>query len=267
MNELDTYLTNRLAQKLSSQNHDDSFLSVWEEWLETLPILGAADLLNTYITHKRPVAFFEPESITIEIYDSFAGRIPVVVFENDSDFEAFITNCAYRGERPSNISQMGASFIYGKTQRFLTLSRKFYSNTAPEYVGLTPEQWREKSMLIRREHEITHYYTKTFYGSARNNLHDELIADFIGLYSAFGHYDAKLFRHFMGLDGSDGRLSLYTAGLSAESRKAVAEIACECSDRLEAWQDSDSFRKMNNNSRIDYLCQLGIQGIIQNIPH
>lgn len=267
MNELDTYLTNRLAQKLSSVNRDESFLKQWRERLDALPVLGAAGLLNTYITHKRPVTFSEPESITIEIYGSFAGKIPIVVFGNASDFEDFIVNLVYRGERPSNISQMGASFIYGRTQRFLTLSRKFYSSTAPEYVGLTPEDWCEKSMLIRREHEITHYYTKTFYGSASNNLHDELIADFMGMYSAFGRYDAKLFRHFMGLDGSDGRLSLYTSGLSAESQRTVAEIACECSDALEAWQDSESFRKMDTPSRIDYLCRLGIQGIIRDIPH
>ena len=266
MNELDTYLVNRLTEKLSPVNYDDSFISVWHEWLDELPILGAAGLLNKHITHKRPAAFSEPESITIEIYDSFAGRIPLVVFGNASDFEDFIVNLIYKGERPSSISQMGASFIYGRTQRFLTLSRKFYSNTSPEYVGLSPEEWREKSMLIRREHELTHYYTKTFYGSASNNLHDELIADFIGMYSAFGRYSAKLFRHFMGLDGSDGRLSLYTLGLSPESQRAVAEIACECSDALEAWQDSESFRKMDTPSRIDCLCQLGIQGIIHSIP-
>ncbi|MBQ7216826.1 MAG: hypothetical protein IJS39_12685 [Synergistaceae bacterium] len=266
MNELDTYLTNRLSQKLSSVNRDESFLAQWHKWLDSLPVLGAATLLNTYITHKRPAAFSEPESITIEIYDSFAGKIPLVIFGNASDFESFIVNLIYRGERPSNFSQMGASFIYGRTQRFLTLSRKFYSNTSHEYVGLSPEEWREKSMLIRREHEITHYYTKTFYGSASSNLHDELIADFMGMYSAFGHYDAKLFRHFMGLDGSDGRLSLYTSGLSPESQRAVAEIACECSEKLEAWQDTQAFRKMDTPSRIDYLCQLGIQGIIRDIP-
>lgn len=233
---------------------------MWQDWLDTS---SYADLLNEHITPKRPVNFSQPQAISIELYDSFAGRIPVVVFGQDSDFEAFVVNCAYRGKRPDNISQMGASFIYGKTQRFLTLSRKFYSNTAPEYLGLSVEEWREKSMLIRREHELTHYYTKRLYGSASNNLHDELIADFMGLYSAFGHYDAKLFRHFMGLDGTDGRLSLYTAGLSPESQRAVAEIASECSERLEAWQNTDSFREMDRAERIDYLCVLGIQGIIQ----
>ncbi|MBR0034233.1 MAG: hypothetical protein IJP54_01025, partial [Synergistaceae bacterium] len=64
MNELDTYLTNRLSQKLSSVNRDESFLAQWHKWLDSLPVLGAATLLNTYITHKRPAAFSEPESIT-----------------------------------------------------------------------------------------------------------------------------------------------------------------------------------------------------------
>jgi hypothetical protein len=247
---------------LSAENHDDSFLRIWQYWLDTE---SPCELLNNHITHKRPVNFSQPQNITIEIYASFAGRIPIVVFGNASDFEGFILNCT--GGHPDDISRMGASFIYGNSQRFLVLSRKFYSNTSPEYMGLSAEEWREKSMLLRREHELTHYYTKRFYGSACNNLHDELIADFTGLYSAFGHYDAKLFRHFMGIDGShDGRLSLYTEGLSPETRKSVAEIACECSDRLEVWQYTESFRKMDTVSRIDYLCGLGIQGIIRNIP-
>ena len=266
MNELDDYLANRLAHKLQAVNDDESFLAQWHEWLAMLPVYGAAGLLNHYITAKRPVNFSNPESISIEIHASPAGRVPVIVFGNASDFEGFIVNLVYKGERPDDISQMGASFIYGKRQRFLTLSCKYYSNTPPEYVGLSSEEWREKSMIIRREHELTHYYTKKYYGSASNNLHDELIADFIGMYEAFGHYDAKLFLHFMGIDGThEGRLPLYTSGLAPEPQKAIAEIACECSDALERWQASESFMMMDRPSRIDYLCELGISGIIQRI--
>ena len=159
-----------------------------------------AEILNEYIVSKRPVNFREPDNITLEIFHSAAGDVPVITLGNASDFEDFIVNLVYKGSRPDNISQMGASFVFGKSQRFLVLSKKFYSNTQPEYVSLSPEEWREKSMILRREHECTHYYTKRFYGSASNNLHDELIADFMGIYEALGYYKAKLFQHFMGIE-------------------------------------------------------------------
>ncbi|MBR1656885.1 MAG: hypothetical protein IJ697_00260 [Synergistaceae bacterium] len=168
----------------------------------------------------------------------------------------------YKGERPDDISEMGASFIYGRKQRFLVLSKKYYSNTEPEFVGLPPGEWREKSMILRREHEVTHYYTKKFYGSASNNLHDELIADFVGIYEAFGYYEARLFKHFLGIDGTGGgRLSLYTDGLSHNVREAVAEIAGRCADTLETWTKTARFMNMNKTERINYLCETSIKDL------
>lgn len=114
-------------------------------------------------------------------------------------------------------------------------------------------------MILRREHECTHYYTKKFYGSASNNLHDELIADFFGIYAAFGYYQAKLFKHFMGIDGTHGgRLSLYTAELSPNVRKAVEEIARKCSKRLEEWSKSGEFLSMSKAERINFLCEKNV---------
>ena len=120
-------------------------------------------------------------------------------------------------------------------------------------------------MVIRREHECTHYYTKRFYGSASNNLHDELIADFVGIYEAFGYYDAKLFQHFMGIDGTgtnEGRLSLYTVGLSQEVRNAIADIACKCSEYLEKFSKSETCGRMNKAQRINYLCETDIKEML-----
>ena len=172
-------------------------------------------------------------------------------------------NLTCKGTRPDDISQMGASFIYGKRQKFLVLSKKYYSNTEPEYLGLSPEEWREKSIIIRREHECTHYYTKRFYGSASNNLHDELIADFMGIYEAFGYYRAKLFQHFMGIDEpNEGRLSLYTVGLTQEMRNAIADIAFRCSEYLEEFSKTEAFGKMDNALRINYLCETDIKKML-----
>ncbi len=260
LNELEEYITNRFKPQPENASYDDSFLSKWREYIGMKSLLSEADILNEYVVYRHPVTFREPENITIEIYNSAAGDVPVITLGNSSDFEDFIVNLIYKGSRPGNISQMGASFVYGKTQRFLVLSKKYYSNTEPEYVGLSPEEWREKSMIIRREHECTHYYTKRFYGSASNNLHDELIADFMGIYAAFGYYEAKLFCHFMGIDGAkEGRLSLYTANLSHDVRKEIAVLAYRCSEYLEAFSKSKSFAEMDKASRINYLCETSIK--------
>ena len=254
--ELENYLANRFVRQVENNIQDEDFILQWQEWIADYE---PGEILNTYICKKLPVKFNEPSKILIEIYNAMAGKVPVIIFDDTSDFENFIVNLIYEGQRPDNIAQMGASFIFGKKQRFLVLSKKYYSNTAPEFVGLSSEQWREKSMILRREHECTHYYTKKFYGSASNNLHDELIADFFGIYAAFGYYQAKLFKHFMGIDGTHGgRLSLYTAELSPNVRKAVEEIARKCSKRLEEWSKSGEFLSMSKAERINFLCEKNV---------
>ena len=197
----------------------------------------------------------QPEEVNIRIHESFAGKIPLVILGNDSDFESFIVNAAYKGIRPDDISQMGASFMFGKTIRMLVLSKKFYSNTPAERVNLSREEWRNKSMIIRLEHESVHYYTKRFYGTATNNIHDELIADFFGIRKAFGVYYSDLFCYFMGIDGShEGRLSLYTSGMSENVKKEINDIAVKCSRFLERIQNDID----DAPSGIDYLCSLDI---------
>lgn len=173
-------------------------------------------------------------------------------------------NLIYKGVRPDNISYMGASLHLRKETAFSGSLKKYYSNTPPEYVRLSLEEWREKSMIIRREHECTHYYTKKFYGSASNNLHDELIADFFGLYEAFERYDAKLFQHFMGIDGThEGRLSLYTVGLSPAVSEAIAETARKRSDILEELARSERFKRLNTDERINCLCETNLTEMIR----
>ena len=97
----------------------------------------------------------------------------------------------------------------------MVLSSKPYSNVPAEELGLETGEWLEKSLYIRREHECTHYYTKLRYDQANNMLHDELMADFIGLYESFGFFRAEWFLRFMGIiDGSGNRMVYYTKAIS-----------------------------------------------------
>lgn len=49
----------------------------------------------------------------LEIYNSFAGEIPIIYVSDSDDFEKLVTNIVHKGIRPDNISSTGASFIPG----------------------------------------------------------------------------------------------------------------------------------------------------------
>ena len=259
------YIENKMKQK-SQPSQDEDFLYTWSLWIdEANDGSGFADVLNLHISSKRPVDFKQPECVKIEIYESIAGRIPIITIGNDDDFEQFIVNVAYGGVRPDNIQQQGASFLAGKKNRFIVLSEKPYSNISAGWMQLSDSDWRKKSMILRRAHECTHYYTRRYYGNADNNLHDELMADFFGLYAAFKEYKAKWFLHFMGVDGENknGRLSLYVKNLPNKVAEAIGETAVHCAKFLEKWSLSKEFIEMNDSERVDFLCELGIVGMLE----
>jgi hypothetical protein len=74
-----------------------------------------------------------------------------------------------------------------------------YSNVSACEMGLPEQEWRRTSTTIRLEHECTHYFTLRVFGSMRNNILDELIADYAGI-TAAGRYRADWFMRFMGLE-------------------------------------------------------------------
>ena len=114
-------------------------------------------------------------------------------------------------------------------------------------------------MLRRRSHECTHYYTKQVFGISNNILHDELMADFIGLHDAFGFYKAEWFLRFMGvIEGSGGRLVVYTEALSERVKQAVTELLTNAAYGLENWSQSEGFEKLTNAERINIMCRAGI---------
>ena len=68
-----------------------------------------------------------------------------------------------------------------------------------------------------------------------------------------------------------GRLSLYTVGLSQNVKDAIAETARKCSDILEEWSKSDSFKRLITNERINRLCETSLnianKGALQHLVH
>ena len=260
--ELSEYLRNRFD---GAREHDlESFeqLAVWKKLAVLAEMAGAAEVINRKLIPKCPVEFADPDGVRLEIFDSFAGEIPIVYTRAASDFEALVTNIVHKGKRPENIGHTGASFISGRTVRFIILSAKPYSNVTADELGIEDDDWAERSLLIRRSHECTHYFTKQVYGISNNILHDELMADLIGLYDACGQFKAEWFLRFMGvIKGSGGRLAVYTGGLSAKVRCAVEEILVNAAEGLEKWSLSDGFKELDNAERIKIMCHAGICGM------
>jgi len=98
--------------------------------------------------------------------------------------------------------------------RFIILSDGPYSAVPAEAIGLTEQEWRRASLIIRREHECAHYFTLRMYSAMRNNILDELIADYMGIVAAAGQYEAHWFLRFLGLENfphyrRGGRLENY----------------------------------------------------------
>ena len=262
MMEYDEYVRNRYEGCEEQPEPDMSFLETWEGIIDYANEAGAETALNELVCSKHPVSFDHPEKVKIEIYDSFAGKLPVIYVPDAPDFEQLVTNVAHKGVRPDNLSETGATFLAGKTTRFMILSSKPYSNVSAAELGVGEDDWQERSLLLRRGHECTHYFTKQRYGIAENLLHDELMADFIGIYEAFGYYRAEYFLRFMGIiKGSGNRMVYYTGDLQDDMKSRLSELLKKAAAQLEAWSEEEPFRLLAKEDMIRIMCRAGLVGI------
>ena len=196
----------------------------------------------------------QPEQLGLKIHPSLAGAIPILLPANREDFVALVRALTKRNEPTPIPDSMGACMVGGYSNwdrihryrrqwtennshnsgeaawkeefgrltaqknlyqdRFIILSNGFYSNILPQQIDLPETTWRDLSLTIRLEHECTHYFTRRLLNSMRNNLLDELIADYRGIVAATGSYRADWFLRFMGLESfpdlrANGRIHNY----------------------------------------------------------
>lgn len=232
----------------------DDFLEKWQPVFQMAEQDGVAAALNRYLVKPELTMHFNaPEALRLELYPSLAGNIPLITTEDTADFEVMVRHIVHKGEEVPHLKSMGASFAYGASNRFILLSNKPYSGVSAKRLGLglSEEEWRAKSLVIRREHECAHYYTKRFFGSSQNNLHDELLADFCGLYAAFGEYKAAWFMTFL----EAGRLRLYVRDLSETAAATIMQLARLAANWMEIWSQSEAFLRMTPQERIGFLCK------------
>ncbi len=179
----------------------------------------------------------KPEQLTFSIYESIAGKVPVLTVADDEDFVKVIQCLLYKNNPATVPRSMGAMLANGvnnwdrikalKTKwvrnnsletwghefsknvlpnpglykdKLIILGTKPYSAVDANCLGLNEREWADLSYKIRLEHECVHLYTLNYYGCASNNLHDELVADYIGIAKAAGEYRKEWMLTFMGLE-------------------------------------------------------------------
>ena len=195
-----------------------------------------------------------PEAVEVVIHPSLAGRIPLLIARGREEFVALLRALTKKNEPEPVPDAQGALMISGYNNwcrigelrsrweaqdpagretatwaeefqriqarrelyqdRFILLSDGPYSAVPASELGLGEVEWRAMSLVIRREHECAHYFTRRLFGSMRNNVLDELIADYAGLVAATGRFQAAWFLRFVGLEDfpryrPGGRLDLY----------------------------------------------------------
>lgn len=94
----------------------------------------------------------------------------------------------------------------------VVLSRGPYSHVEAEAVNQSGEEWLALSDTIRRYHELTHVICRRLYPGDIDPVRDELIADAVGLYAAFGYFDPETEKRFLGIRDeryTGGRLENY----------------------------------------------------------
>lgn len=144
--------------------------------------------------------------------------------------KAFLLSEALRGNQAPDWNAEFRRFTADKSNYqdlLVVLSDGPYSAVSAEAVGLSEEEWKEKSYLIRKYHECTHVICRKLYPGQTDAVYDELAADAIGIYAAFGRFDPEMEKMFLGIEGDayvGGRLENYTDDCNAAEINRTLDV-------------------------------------------
>ena len=247
---------------------------------------------TTLMQNATGLVLTEPEKLKLFLHPSLAGKIPVIITNNRFDFQAIVRALSCRNEPRPMPDSMGAAMIQGLNNwdrlkkelqsasrqtvlqnkalyqdRIIVLSRIPYSNVDAAAMNLEHEDWLDKSLSIRLEHECTHYFTLRHFGKMTNNMHDEIIADYMGICSVSPHFNAQWFLQFIGLESypyfrKTGRIKNYLGSppLSDAAFTILRTIVKCAADNIEIF-DKKIKVSLNNNIRqakMLALCNLNL---------
>lgn len=243
---------------------DEPFVAAWEETVGQ----GVLDFLSDRF--GLPVADFSwqnTDSLKISFAASLGGKLPVVATESHLDFrtmEALLNGREALMELPPTVNaftmQTKAKPIFH--HRILLLNRAPYSNIPAEKMGLSEEDWLERSHRLRMRHECAHYETLRIFGNMKNHALDEILADALGQIAAFGSFDGDKQRIFFGLTRGEetctGRLSFYCQEVEEKERPKIYKAVDEVLDAVAGELDGLLARKAEDIELLSALAGTSI---------
>ena len=146
--------------------------------------------------------------------------------------EAYLNETAGSGEE-ADWSAEFARFTSVKTNYtdvMLVLSTGPYSAVNGSEFGIDEEQWRKDSVVIRKYHELNHFICRKCWPEKISAVWDELVADAVGIYAAYGTYDLPMAERFLGIRDNaytGGRLENYVDEEDPAKKKAVLDRLAE----------------------------------------
>ncbi len=193
----------------------------------------------------------EADSLTWE--ETPAGAVQIVTLHERVDFELFLQIMAHRCTETAIPATQGAMILDGlidwrrlrayleKSEEeqkadggrvlstLIVLSAGPYSGVGAARVGLREDEWLRRSLTIRKYHECTHFVCRRKFPEWKDAVWDELVADSVGVYAAFGRLVPELVELFLGIDAEHyvgGRLENYVdAPDDAEKARRLDALA------------------------------------------
>jgi hypothetical protein len=240
---------------------DEDFIKSWDTWLdqpETAPETVRAILSDGFANTR--------------LTGTLAGRIPVVCARSRECFERTARSLnpgAFKHAVPRSVNAFmidsRASDLSG--HRIALLNEAGYSGISGGVLGLTEEEWLEKSKVIRITHECCHYFTLRALGGMKNHALDEIAADCAGQLAAFGSFSARAQKIFFGIENGEilpnGRFHYYVKNLSREAVDRVCAEVSSALSRLERCLDRNAGMSLAENRArlIVSLLTSGVRGI------
>lgn len=173
----------------------------------------------------------------LETFKSDVGDVEILLLRNREDFVHALRALGNRCEPVDVPDSTGAITIFGLNNwqkvrqglddykdNIIILSSGNYSNVSNDdvkevskgSVDLTSKEWIDASIVIRKYHELTHFIMRKKYPNDIKPIRDELIADSVGIIAAFGYFDERLLKLFLGIENNayrkGGRLENYESG-------------------------------------------------------
>jgi len=234
--------------------------------------------LPAEVTSRPGLAFTAPEEIRLVINASPAGTIGAIIAEHRPDFVTLVQALTAKNEPQPVPDSLGAFMVSGYTNwdrirsyrrqweegreaadelawmlefqnlrqhkglyqdRFMLLSNGPYSGIQAHSLDLDPAEWSRQSLTLRLDHECTHYFTRRLFSSMRQNIWDEILADYMGMCAARGFFSADWFLLFLGLEDypayrAGGRFEKYIPEyLSARDRAVLQAMTSAAAGHLE----------------------------------